>query len=149
MLPACTCERKCGKAMASILEQERVHQFLMGLDHMQYNIVRSNILSQDPLPSLNKAYAAIVCEERQLQFTQFTEPRSVLEGVAFKATQHNRASQNRPKCSHCQKLGHEQHQCYELNGYPVNWGTRRSNRRASGVGYGGESGTGVYGGGSG
>jgi len=148
ILPVCTCDCKCGKAVASMLEQERVHQFLMGLDHVKYNTVRSNILSQDPLPTLNKAYAAIVREERQLQFTQSTEPRSVLEGAAFKATQHHRASQNRPKCSHCQKMGHERHQCYELNGYPANWGNRRSNRRIPGAGYGSESGGAIYGGGS-
>lgn len=57
---------KCGKAMASILEQEKVHKFLMGPDHKKYNTVRSNILSQELLPNLNKVYAAIVREERQL-----------------------------------------------------------------------------------
>jgi len=86
MLPGCTCDCKCGKAMASMLEQERVHQFLMGLDGKKFNTVRSNILSQKSLQNLNKAYAAIVREERQLQFTQVAELRSVMEGAAFKAT---------------------------------------------------------------
>lgn len=93
--------------MASMLQQERVDQFLMELDGKKFNTVRSNILSHEPLPNLNNAYAAIVCEERQLQFTQFAELRPVMEGAAFKATQQNRQSMNRPKCSHCQKLGHE------------------------------------------
>ena len=59
--------------MAFMLEQERVHQFLMGLDHKKYNTMRSGVPSQDPLSNLNKAYAAIVRDERQLQFTQFVE----------------------------------------------------------------------------
>lgn len=101
MLSGCTCDCKCGKAMASMLEQERVHQFLMGLDGKKFNTVRSNILYQEPLPNLNKAYAAIVREERQLQFAQFAEQRPVMEGAAFKATQQNCQSMNRPKCSHC------------------------------------------------
>lgn len=76
--------------MASMLVQERVHKFLMGLNHKKYNTVRSNILSQGPSPSLNKAYAAIVREKQQSQFTQFDEPRPVMKGVAFKTMQHNR-----------------------------------------------------------
>ncbi|KAJ0021463.1 hypothetical protein Pint_31254 [Pistacia integerrima] len=55
-IPICSCtgckcnltaklERKC--------EEERVHQFLMGLDEEGYGIVRSNILSTKPLPNLN------------------------------------------------------------------------------------------------
>ena len=123
--------------MASMLEQEKVHQFLMGLDNKKFNTVRSNILSQEPLPSLNKAYAAVIREERQLQFTQLTEPRKAMEGAASKVASQNRSSSNRPKCSHCQKLGHEQHQCYELVRYPPNWvnrqvigGSSGSNKRA-------------------
>lgn len=115
--------------MASMLEQEKVHLFLMGLDHKKYNTVRSNILSLEPLPNLNKVYAAIVRVERQLQFTQAAEQRHVMEGAAFKVTPQNRQGVNRPKCSHCKKLGHERHQCYELMGYPTNWGNRRSNRQ--------------------
>uniref|UniRef100_A0A7C9A6N8 Uncharacterized protein n=1 Tax=Opuntia streptacantha TaxID=393608 RepID=A0A7C9A6N8_OPUST len=87
----------------------------------KFNIVRSNILSQEPLPSLNKAYAAVIREERPLQFTQLTEPIKAMEGAAFKVASQNRSSSNRPKCSHCQKLGHEQHQCYELVRYPPWW----------------------------
>ncbi|KAJ8446036.1 hypothetical protein Cgig2_017538 [Carnegiea gigantea] len=36
--------------------------------------------------------------------------------------------QTGPKCGHCQKLGHERHQCYELIGYPPGWQQRRTNR---------------------
>ncbi|KAJ0008069.1 hypothetical protein Pint_30232 [Pistacia integerrima] len=34
-------------------EEERVHQFLMGLDEEGYGTVHSNILSTEPLPNLN------------------------------------------------------------------------------------------------
>ena len=44
--------------------------------------------------------------------------------------------QHRPKCSYCQKVGHERPQSYELIGYPANWGNWRSNRQVSGAGYG-------------
>ena len=41
-------------------EEERVHQFLMGLDEEGYGTVRLNILSTKPLPNLNRAYAMVV-----------------------------------------------------------------------------------------
>lgn len=87
-LPKCTCERKCGKPMAAKIEEEKVYQFLMGLDHKKYNTVRFSILSQESLPSLNKAYALIMREERQqLQFAQIRESRTVMKGAAFKVNQ--------------------------------------------------------------
>ncbi|PNX59793.1 hypothetical protein L195_g051599, partial [Trifolium pratense] len=41
-------------------EEEKVHQFLMGLD----DTVRSNLLAIDQLPKLNRVYATLVQEER-------------------------------------------------------------------------------------
>nr|GEV36392.1 retrovirus-related Pol polyprotein from transposon TNT 1-94 [Tanacetum cinerariifolium] len=38
--------------------------FLMGLDESVYGTLRSNILAQDPLPNLNKAYSILIREER-------------------------------------------------------------------------------------
>ncbi|KAK4431043.1 hypothetical protein Salat_0866300 [Sesamum alatum] len=44
-------------------EDEQVHQFLMGLDDDTYSTVRSNILTQDPLPPLGRVYALVIQEE--------------------------------------------------------------------------------------
>ena len=43
----------------------------------------------------------------------------------------------RLRCSHCQKLGHKKHQCYELVNYPSNWGEPQNNRGKEGQGQGG------------
>ncbi|XP_058003783.1 uncharacterized protein LOC131180171 [Hevea brasiliensis] len=48
-------------------EEERVHQFLMGSDEEGYGTMRSNILSTEPLPNLNRAYAMVVQQERVIQ----------------------------------------------------------------------------------
>ncbi|KAJ0091648.1 hypothetical protein Patl1_14686 [Pistacia atlantica] len=61
--------------------EERLHQFLMGLDDSTYGTVRSNILSTEPLPNLNRAYAMIVQEERVRHMTQGREQRG--EPMAF------------------------------------------------------------------
>ncbi|XP_074318471.1 uncharacterized protein LOC141655283 [Silene latifolia] len=63
--PTCEC-RGCKCNINGKLDKKRdegkVHDFLMGLNP-QYNTVRSNLLMQEPLSSLNRAYAAIVQEE--------------------------------------------------------------------------------------
>ncbi|KAJ0040327.1 hypothetical protein Pint_27971 [Pistacia integerrima] len=64
--PMCRCgECKCniGTELDKRREEERLHQFLMGLDDSTYGTVRSNILNTEPLPNLNRAYAMIVQEE--------------------------------------------------------------------------------------
>lgn len=47
------CECNIGGKLEKKREEEKVHQFLMGLDDAMYGTVRSNILSMDLLPSLS------------------------------------------------------------------------------------------------
>lgn len=64
----CTCDLKA--KLNKKREEERLHQFLMGLDDIVYGCVRSNILSTDPLPPLNRAYSLIVQQERAQTITR-------------------------------------------------------------------------------
>lgn len=75
----CTCELEA--KLNKKREEERLHQFLMGLDDTIYGSVRSNILSTDPLPPLNRAYSLVVQEERVQTITRGKEGRG--EPVAF------------------------------------------------------------------
>ncbi|KAK3028932.1 hypothetical protein RJ639_039530 [Escallonia herrerae] len=59
-IPVCTCG--AGKKMQEMREEEKVFDFLMGLDDT-YKTVRSQILSIDPLPGLGRAYAVAAQEE--------------------------------------------------------------------------------------
>ena len=54
------CKCKIGRELDKKREEERLHQFLVGLDDSVYGIVRSNILSTKLLRSLNQVYAMIV-----------------------------------------------------------------------------------------
>ena len=63
------CNRAKEFSLSRYVEGERVHQFLMGLDTEQFGTVRSNLLAMEPLPTLNKAYATLLREERQLLMT--------------------------------------------------------------------------------
>ena len=55
--PQCTC-KKCecdiSGQVTKLLEEERTHQFLLGLNDEIYSNVRSQILSQESLPSLDE-----------------------------------------------------------------------------------------------
>ncbi|CAN6864230.1 unnamed protein product [Brassica oleracea] len=80
-LPKCTCS-----AMTSIKqehEEERVHQFLMGLDEVRFGNVVTNIISMEPLPDLNSVYQRVIREERRLS-TSKTEPKQEAVGFGVK-----------------------------------------------------------------
>ncbi|GLT64494.1 hypothetical protein SLA2020_369830 [Shorea laevis] len=115
-VPVCTCGCTCGaaKEYAKARETERIHQFLMGLNE-NFSTTRSQILSMDPLPSLNKVYAMVTKEEKQQTVAASRGPN--IEATALAA----RGPSGRSRCDHCKRLGHTKERCYEIIGYPVNW----------------------------
>ncbi|GAU43467.1 hypothetical protein TSUD_141050 [Trifolium subterraneum] len=129
-IPRCTCGGcKCdiGSKMEKQREEEKVHQFLMGLDDALYGTVRSNLLATDPLPSLNRVYATMVQEERVRVISKGKEERG--EVVGFSAQTHTRGRglteiKEKDKCSNCNRTRHEAGNCFELIGYPEWWGER-------------------------
>ncbi|GJV24872.1 late embryogenesis abundant protein-related protein [Tanacetum coccineum] len=55
--------------------EEKVHQFLMGLDVKAYGTLHSNVLSSEPIPSLNKVYAMTILKERVQDAAQVKDER--------------------------------------------------------------------------
>ena len=114
-IPLCSCSKD--SSLSKFQEREKVHQFLLGLDSDQFGTVRSNILTMEPLPNLNKVYSMVLREESQQKVSNVPDNRATMEAAAFKALAISRSKpQTRPKCGYCQKLGHTQHQYYELIG---------------------------------
>ncbi|MCI07384.1 hypothetical protein A2U01_0028451, partial [Trifolium medium] len=107
-IPICKC-KGCTCGITSKLEkrreEEKVHQFLMGLDDAAYGNVRSNMLASDPLPSLNRIYSAAVQEERVRSITRTKERK---------------------------RAGHDVGNCFQLVGYPDWWGDRPKGEKKSG-----------------
>ncbi|KAH0650685.1 hypothetical protein KY284_030597 [Solanum tuberosum] len=62
----CACDCSCGGKvkMVNSLQDERLIQFLMGLNDT-YGSVRSNILMISPLPNVNLAYSLLIQDEKQ------------------------------------------------------------------------------------
>ncbi|XP_074288117.1 uncharacterized protein LOC141613279 [Silene latifolia] len=127
-IPPCT----CGSATAFIKEreEEKVHQFLMGLDTAKYGHVRSNLLMDDDIISLTKAYALAVREERHKSVTKVKE--EVIEtAMAVQTVSSDSQIEEEikpPRCTHCKKLWHTEDKCFLKHGFPSR-GRGRGGRR--------------------
>ncbi|KAL0310614.1 UNVERIFIED_CONTAM: hypothetical protein Sangu_2356100 [Sesamum angustifolium] len=88
-IPECTCGCTCtcgvAKATADLAEQRQLMQFLMGLND-EYDTVRSQILVNEPLPSVNVAYSMVLRVEKQRQ-VHLAEPH---EGAAMHAVTYDK-----------------------------------------------------------
>lgn len=86
-IPQCTCDfmKNCvynsSGSMIDIISQNKLIQFLMGLNEYYYSI-RSQILVLDPLPYVNKSYFMILRVEKQkvvqLNFLDSTDSSNIL-----------------------------------------------------------------------
>lgn len=103
----------------------RLHEFLMGLFSEYYTQTRSNILSYDPLPSLDRAYRLVIQDERvrlakpasealfsvivartRGSFDSFDDKGDIIDKSTF-------------YCTHCKKSGHLAKTCFEIIGYQI------------------------------
>ena len=143
-IPMCHCGR-CNCNIAAELdkkrEEERLHQFLMGLEDALYGAVRSNILSTEPLPNLNKAYSLVCQEERVRNISRGKEEYGEVVSFAVQTNTGGRKYKTEVKdksvvCSHCKREGHDSETCFQLIGYPEWWGDRP---KGAGRGRGGQS----------
>lgn len=132
----CTCDLS-GKSERQ-REEDKVHDFLMGLDEDTFGIVRSNLMSQEPLPTLEHAYLKVTQDEdaRSKRKTQESKP----ESMAFVAQQAQRPPlryENKDAgvmCTNCNRMGHRAESCFQILGFPEWWGDRPRSRVSRGRG---------------
>ncbi|XP_071687077.1 uncharacterized protein [Rutidosis leptorrhynchoides] len=162
-IPACTCGAgacTCAAGIASknLINQQKLMQFLMGLDD-DYMAIRSNLLMRDPLPDVKVAYSVVSREESHKSVT-CGDKGSKMHATSFVAQTNsvsknnnfsgNRGSSNNNnnftkgpnpnyQCKKCNKLGHTIDRCYEIIGYPQNF-----QKKSSWSNGGGKSGSNKY-----
>ncbi|XP_070017979.1 uncharacterized protein [Nicotiana sylvestris] len=110
-------------------EENRLHQFLMGLNET-YVGVRSNLLMMQPPPSLDTAYGILLQDEKQRQIT----PNSHFHGDS--ASFHKVSfDQNKSPllCKYCKKPGYLVDRCYKLHGFPPNFKFTKGKQTAANV----------------
>ncbi|KAJ8620021.1 hypothetical protein MRB53_028550 [Persea americana] len=138
------------KTIATLQQEERLMQFLMGLND-SFSAIRSQILLMDPLPAVNKAYSLVLQEENQrLMRTRYESQIYGTNIVANEASATSflpsaaAATQNQqhfgrgnmpklrrehPRCSHCNKLGHTEDRYCVKHGYPLRDDTTHAPQR--------------------
>ncbi|CAM9000628.1 unnamed protein product [Rhodiola kirilowii] len=141
----------CGKCTCNLnsfwtqeREEERVHQFLIGLDDVSFRTLRSNLMALDPMPPLNRVYALAIQEERLKMVVLSLDSSSDTMALAARHHRPSAASSSLSgsssqrkfiTCDHCGRKGHEKTACFKLNGYldwmKERWATRDAARYAT------------------
>ncbi|CAA7055107.1 unnamed protein product [Microthlaspi erraticum] len=166
LIHGCVCGAEA--KMANEKEEEKIHQFLMGLDDSRFGNICTNIIGTDPLPALGEIYNKIVREEQRLASAKYRDQQQ--DAVGFVARQSGSPNpsvrsqtQQQPEnsilrnrnaiclhcgrtghCSHCGRTGHEKRDCWQIVGFPDWWNERNGGRgQNSGRGRGGGRGAGA------
>ncbi|XP_021856077.1 uncharacterized protein [Spinacia oleracea] len=130
-LPSCSCS--AAPEYVVLLENEKLHQFLIGLDSTKYKTEVASLM--DPLPSISYAHGKVLSAERHQAVTAAHDTRPDAVGFATNAVAQGRdqaklaaVSGDSRVCSHCGVKGHVKDKCFELHGYPE-WYQGRSRGR--------------------
>ncbi|CAA7057773.1 unnamed protein product [Microthlaspi erraticum] len=142
--PVISCSCGAAGVLAKEKEEEKLHQFVMGLDDARFGGLCTSIVASDPLPSLGEVYAKIVREEQRLTSAKAREQQQ--EAIGFVARREEVLAPVRPSqtetrsdsansvrrdrnalCSHCGRTGHDKKECWQLVGFPEWWLDRNKN----------------------
>lgn len=146
---------KCGKYdcdLGTIQEQDReeekVHQFLFGLDDTVFRMVRSNLVSRVHVQSLEEVYNIVHQEEDLVRNGTKTheEQSDMTTFAAHKKFMARRDDKDKSvMCKHCHILGHASDHYYAVIGYPEWWEDRPQSRTMQPQGRGRSSSNGQMG----
>nr|XP_009798056.1 PREDICTED: uncharacterized protein LOC104244342 [Nicotiana sylvestris] len=136
--PECTCG--CKEAFQKLEEEQKVHQFLMGLNE-SYSGARRNILLMKLLSNIDSVYAMLIEAESQVEVQPSNSTfnsdsasffssiqKSYPMRVHFESSKVNFESSKKGNTNmvgrYCKKPGHSIDKCYKLHEYPPNPGPK-------------------------
>ncbi|KAL2898570.1 Retrovirus-related Pol polyprotein from transposon TNT 1-94 [Bienertia sinuspersici] len=133
------CECNLAALFAMDRDEERLHQFLIGNDDTKYAQVHTNLLSQQPPVTLDRAYQAFLQEERSRAIAAAKPP--LPEAHVFALPNDHKPSVRIDKsmlfCIHCKRSGHHNSGCFLLHGYLDWWvekfGKKKGREQGSGA----------------
>ncbi|CAN7024392.1 unnamed protein product [Brassica rapa subsp. trilocularis] len=140
----CTCD--LGSLQEKDREEDKVHQFLYGLDDTYFRTVRSSLVSRTPLQPMEEVYNVVRQEEDMRTANKLEEEVAVTPVTAFTVQAKGRGryddSNKSVFCKHCNRNGHSPDSCFAVIGYPEWWGDRPRARTVTNKPRGGSNGGG-------
>ncbi|KAK9714575.1 hypothetical protein RND81_06G104700 [Saponaria officinalis] len=126
----------------SVVNRPRIQQLKADINRcVQTKTIqlRSTLLSQDRLPSLNRAFKEASQEERDRGITQLSHDEPAVVGFAVKPAPHvspfsSNVKPNR-QCSHCNKTRHDISTCFDIHGV-VDWWSEKYGKKTNSKGRG-------------
>lgn len=115
LVPKSSCDYEESRPLLIHLEQQRLLQFLVGLNEI-YNNVWSNVFLRRPVVFVNEAYAIVTQEESQRTLGVTDTNIDPLTMLAWK-TRGFKPKKARLIYEHCGYKGHLKENCYKLVGY--------------------------------
>ncbi|KAI3712580.1 hypothetical protein L1987_71139 [Smallanthus sonchifolius] len=130
-IPPCICGTS--QLMAKHETDHRLMQFLMGLNPC-YNMIRGNIITMKPHPSISEAYDFLIQDEKQREFHSWAQfiPQNASMNASVQVPK-NYSARKGSVCSHCKKPGHDASKCYRLIGFPKDFKFTRPKAAANAV----------------
>lgn len=128
------CSCNIGGVLEREREEDRLHEFLKGLDESIYGSVKSNLLSRDPLPSLDEAYNVLLQDEDSKYTSRVLDEKTETMAHVVRTNQNftsavvssgsfmSREERMKLHCSSCGRNGHLASNCFRTLGYPDWWG---------------------------
>ncbi|KAL2899670.1 Dihydroorotase [Bienertia sinuspersici] len=137
----CGCTCAASSKIKDCAEREKTHDFVLGLEDDQYGALRTQILSMEPFPSLNKAFALVTQEARHKTIVRSRDDKAEIVSFAVNSpTPAPRSTNTIPPspitCTYCGRTGHDYEVCYRRVGFPPGHPRGRGRGRVNGRGRG-------------
>ncbi|XP_010416267.1 PREDICTED: uncharacterized protein LOC104702138 [Camelina sativa] len=113
----CTCS--AAPDIAKEREDDRVHQFLFGLDLPRFSNRRSTITGEDPKPPLTQVFSRVIRKEQNLNVARSKETtKTEVPPQAAGVSAPRFRDRSTLSCTHWRCQGHDVSECFQLHGYP-------------------------------
>jgi hypothetical protein len=126
-IPTCTCPVRCVCEVMRIARHNHhlLHamRFLTGLND-SFNVVKSQILLLDPLPSMTKIFSMVLQFERQNCSSNLDDSKALINASDGRSHGSNSgrsgssSSNSKRYCTYCHKSNHFVEDCFKKNGVP-------------------------------